>query len=557
MIITGITMLAQLFEHLFQSIDSTLVTNIFIWAVIFVFCAAWWCDHKNIHNKFREYAPTLMGALGILGTFIGIIIGLLNFNTESIDASIPVLLGGLKTAFITSIVGMFFAILFNGLDAFFFANKRRLLEDNTPASVTPEHIHQELKEQNKHLVKLISGMSGSEEGSIIAQIKLLRNEISDASRAQISNHSNFSNKLWEQLQQFADLMAKGATEQIIDALRQVIIDFNNNLTEQFGENFKALDTSVKKLVDWQENYKNQVEQMGEQYQQSVESLVETRKAVAGIWEECKEIPLAMAELRDVLQVNQHQIGELSRHLETFVAIRDKATDVLPEIQTKMSEVGELLKLGAANVSASLEQTSQQILINADSMRVALDEGTEGFRQSVTQTQQAFASMAHDVSNSSETLTSTLGDTITEMKQSGDEFLKSLETHSRELHRNMEQNTTNVIDMFSKTGEKFNQQLSSNADNMFGSMQSSFDKASAGLTSQVKESIEKFGSSINEQLHAFEQATEREMNREMQSLGNALLSISKGFVGNYERLLKEYQAVMGQLQTLISANQKRG
>ncbi|HDC4632908.1 TPA: MotA/TolQ/ExbB proton channel family protein [Enterobacter hormaechei] len=550
-------MLAQLFEHLFQSIDSTLVTNIFIWAVIFVFCAAWWCDHKNIHNKFREYAPTLMGALGILGTFIGIIIGLLNFNTESIDTSIPVLLGGLKTAFITSIVGMFFAILFNGLDAFFFANKRRQLEADIPASVTPEHIHQELKEQNKHLVKLIAGMSGSEEGSIVAQIKLLRNEISDTSRAQISNHSNFSNKLWEQLQQFADLMAKGATEQIIDALRQVIIDFNNNLTEQFGENFKALDTSVKKLVDWQENYKNQVEQMGEQYQQSVESLVETRKAVAGIWEECKEIPLAMAELRDVLQVNQHQIGELSRHLEIFVAIRDKATDVLPEIQTKMSEVGELLKLGAANVSASLEQTSQQILSNADSMRVALDEGTEGFRQSVTQTQQAFASMAHDVSNSSETLTSALEDTITEMKQSGDEFLKSLETHSRELHRNMEQNTTNVIDMFNKTGEKFNQQLSSNADNMFGSMQSSFDKASAGLTSQVKESIEKFGSSINEQLHAFEQATEREMNREMQSLGNALLSISKGFVGNYERLLKEYQAVMGQLQTLISPNQKRG
>lgn len=550
-------MLAQLFEHLFQSIDSALVTNIFIWAVIFVFCAAWWCDHKNIHNKFREYAPTLMGALGILGTFIGIIIGLLNFNTESIDTSIPVLLGGLKTAFITSIVGMFFAILFNGLDAFFFANKRRQLEADIPASVTPEHIHQELKEQNKHLVKLIAGMSGSEEGSIVAQIKLLRNEISDTSRAQISNHSNFSNKLWEQLQQFADLMAKGATEQIIDALRQVIIDFNNDLTEQFGENFKALDTSVKKLVDWQENYKNQVEQMGEQYQQSVESLVETRKAVAGIWEECKEIPLAMAELRDVLQVNQHQIGELSRHLEIFVAIRDKATDVLPEIQTKMSEVGELLKLGAANVSASLEQTSQQILSNADSMRVALDEGTEGFRQSVTQTQQAFASMAHDVSNSSETLTSALGDTITEMKQSGDEFLKSLETHSRELHRNMEQNTTNVIDMFNKTGEKFNQQLSSNADNMFGSMQSSFDKASAGLTSQVKESIEKFGSSINEQLHAFEQATEREMNREMQSLGNALLSISKGFVGNYERLLKEYQAVMGQLQTLISPNQKRG
>ncbi|CAI2156026.1 Apolipoprotein A1/A4/E domain [Serratia fonticola] len=550
-------MLAQLFEHIFQSIDSTLVTNIFIWAVIFVFFSAWWCDHKNIHSKFREYAPTLMGALGILGTFTGIIIGLLNFNTESIDTSIPVLLGGLKTAFITSIIGMFFAILFNGLDAFFFANKRNKLERAEPELVTPEHIYMELKEQNQHFEKLISGISGGEEGSLVAQIKLLRNEINDNSRSQIINHTEFSHKLWEQLQQFADLMAKGATEQIIDALKQVIIDFNNNLTEQFGENFKALDASVKKLVDWQENYKIQVDQMSEQYQQSVESLVETRSAVAGIWEECKEIPLAMSELRDVLQVNQHQIGELSRHLDTFVAIRDKATDVLPEIQTRMAEVGELLKLGAANMSASLTQTSQQLLTNADSMRVALDEGTEGFRHSVTQTQQAFASMAHDVSNSSEALTNTLGDTITEMKQSGDEFLKSIESHSRELHLNMEKNTTNVIDLFSKTGDKFNQQLSNNADNMLGSIQTSFDKASTGLTSQVKESIEKFGSSINEQLHAFEQATEREMNREMQSLGNALLSISKGFVGNYEKLLKDYQVVMSQLQSLLSAKQNRG
>ncbi|MBP1130430.1 biopolymer transport protein ExbB/TolQ [Serratia sp. PL17] len=550
-------MLAQLFEHLFHSVDSMLVTNIFIWAVILIFAFAWWCDYKNIHSKFREYAPTLMGALGILGTFIGIIIGLLNFNTESIDTSIPVLLGGLKTAFITSIVGMFFAIAFNALDAFFFANKRNKSAVNEPELITPDHIHHELKEQNQFLEKLVSGMSGSEEGSLVAQIKLLRNEINDTSRTQLSHHNEFSNKLWEQLQQFADLMAKGATEQIIDALRQVIIDFNNNLTEQFGENFKALDASVKKLVDWQENYKTQVEQMGAQYQQSVESLVETRGAVAGIWEECKEIPLAMAELRDVLQVNQHQISELSLHLDAFVLLRDKATDAIPAIHEKLDEVGELLKAGALSVSTSLGQTGEELLTNANAMRIALDEGSEGFRQSVTQTQQAFASMAHDVSNSSETLTSTLSETITEMKQSGDEFLKSLESHSKDLHRNMEQNTASVIDLFSKTGDKFNQQLSNNADNMFGTIQSTFDKASAGLNSQVKESVERFGSSINEQLHAFEQATEREMNREMQSLGNALLAISKGFVTNYDQLIKEYQSVLGQLQPLINSRQNRG
>lgn len=83
-------------------------------------------------------------------------------------------------------------------------------------------------------------------------------------------------------------MAKGATEQIIDALRQVIIDFNQNLTEQFGENFKALDASVKKLVEWQGNYKTQIEQMSEQYQQSVESPVETKLRLQGFGKNVKK-----------------------------------------------------------------------------------------------------------------------------------------------------------------------------------------------------------------------------------------------------------------------------
>lgn len=50
-------------------------------------------------------------SLGVLGTFVGIFIGLQNFNINSIEESIPPLLSGLKTAFVTSIYGMFIAIL--------------------------------------------------------------------------------------------------------------------------------------------------------------------------------------------------------------------------------------------------------------------------------------------------------------------------------------------------------------------------------------------------------------------------------------------------------------
>lgn len=351
-------------------------------------------------------------------------------------------------------------------------------------------------------------------------------------------------------------MAKGATEQIIEALRKVIVDFNNNLTEQFGENFKALDSSVKKLVEWQDAYKDQVDVMGEQYKQSVDSLMETKQSVAGIWEECKEIPLAMAELRDVLQVNHHQIGELSRHLEAFAILRDKAIEAVPAIQSKLDEVGEHLKAGALSVSTSLEQTGGQLLINANAMRIALDEGAEGFRNSVTQTQQSFASMAHDVANSSESLTTTLGDTVEEMKSSAVELLNAMQNSVKEMGTKLHEHSVGLSGMMKTQSDELASVMKSNSSNMLDNLQISFEKANSGLNAHVSDSIGRFGEAINTQLKAFEEATDREMNRELQNLGNSLISISKGFVNNYEQLIKEYQSYMVQVKLLIDEKGSR-
>ena len=378
----------------------------------------------------------------------------------------------------------------------------------------------------------------------------------DISKGQIKRQEEFSEKLWSELTHFGDLMAKGATEQIIEALRQVIVDFNNNLTEQFGENFKALDSSVKKLVDWQQAYKEQVEVMGEQYKQSVDSLMATKDSVAGIWEECKEIPLAMAELRAVLSVNQHQIEELSRHLEAFATLRDKALEAVPGIQIAMDEVGEQLKAGALSVSASLEQTGGQLLVNANSMREALDEGAEGFRNSVTQTQQSFAAMAHDVANSSEVLTSTLGDTVQEMKSSAVELLHSMQNAVSEMGSKLKDHSVDLSAMMKTQSDELSSALKNNSNDMLETLQTSFDKANSGLTEHVNDSLGRFGEAINSQLKAFGEATDSEMNRELQILGDALISISKGFVNNYDQLIKEYQVVMGQLNSMITSHERR-
>ena len=93
----------------------TIVSIAIIFLVFFYCCYRIKKAVKN--NTFRqekniiEYMPSVLTTFGVLGTFIGITYGLLDFNTTNISASISVLLSGLKMAFLTSIVGMVCSIV--------------------------------------------------------------------------------------------------------------------------------------------------------------------------------------------------------------------------------------------------------------------------------------------------------------------------------------------------------------------------------------------------------------------------------------------------------------
>ena len=59
-----------------------------------------------IDQKTNKDLKAQIVSIGVLGTFVGIFIGLQGFNPEDIMNSVNKILAGLKTAFFTSIVGM-------------------------------------------------------------------------------------------------------------------------------------------------------------------------------------------------------------------------------------------------------------------------------------------------------------------------------------------------------------------------------------------------------------------------------------------------------------------
>jgi hypothetical protein len=545
-------------EQWLRAQTSSVITEIFFYLTAAVFIVAILEARKGRHSRFLEYAPTLMTSLGILGTFIGVVIGLLHFDTAHIDTSIPSLLDGLKTAFITSIVGMVFAMVFNAVDAWIFSAKRENSE--VIEEVTPKHIYSALQSQTEALQQMAAGITGNEEGSLVGQIKLLKSDLNDNSRrigvlvddkvtevkSEISNFSTqtktyqaaFSQILWKKLEEFAELMAKGATAQIIEALQKVIQDFNNNLTEQFGENFKRLDESVKKLVDWQIEYKEQIEVMASQYRECVDALKDTSVAVAGVDASCQGIPVSMDKVCAVLEVNQHQIQELQRHLEAFVTMRDAAVDAVPTITTKIDEISsqmlagaitmrETLDKGVGDISSSLASTSEKLLASADEiqakmstgvgdissglastsekllyganeMRVALNEGAEQFRDSVKVTNASVGELANTVKNTSEQLSETLKDTAQEISTTSRDTLTRMQDSARgiqdsmsETGKNMEEQSRKVNEGFSRSAAEFERSNKVVID--------SVAQSASQLQDEIKASSEKMMNSLRQQI----------------------------------------------------------
>ena len=70
--------------------------------------------HATYNEKTVELGPTILTTTGIFFTFLGIAIGLKEFDVSNIQASVPALLGGLKTAFWASVGGVGAALTLKG-----------------------------------------------------------------------------------------------------------------------------------------------------------------------------------------------------------------------------------------------------------------------------------------------------------------------------------------------------------------------------------------------------------------------------------------------------------
>jgi DNA repair exonuclease SbcCD ATPase subunit len=541
------------FFSLIKQFNHNLTSDIFVIILIAIF--VWGYRDKRI----RETTPTILTMIGILGTFLGIIIGLSQFDVRAIDASIPHLLDGLKVAFIVSATGVFLAILFKKIDEFQSKFKGTETQTVIESEVTPKMIYDVIAEGNKQQKQLFNelkrSITGEDDSSLVNQLIRLRSDVTDSAKNSQEITRRGFEAIQETFREFADKVVETGSKSLVEALESTIKDFNMKLSEQFGENFKQLNEAVKELVTWQENYRVQMEDMRNDLQKTQSSfefalqgikkseisLKEIAESTSFIAKQTEAIPQTMNSLSQLMQGLDTQSQTLATHLNSFKELGEKATSALPKIKQIMDDlmkeakdaqmmiVGQLsaLKLGFDSLKSAADTVARETVASLQQLQQMIQQGGR-ITAAMGEAEQSFAKFKGVLESQNKIADALSGyfNQFTEVTKEFDGTLKSQKSTFAELKRGFDE-------------------LKGQLDERVSKLRTEFDHANKNLQ-QV----------IDNQFKSFDEQMTKDVQRTVDQFGTHLLSLSTGFVDNYEKLTRQLSKTVEDLRKEIHNNESR-
>ena len=322
------------------------------------------------HFKFDRFSvvhgPEVLTTMGIFGCFTGITIGLFGFDPNNIQDSVPSLLGGIRTAFGASLAGVFAALTIR------FAQRFRKQKDEIESAPV----------RNATLDDVVSSLNFLNKG-LLAGTESFANKSIIKSDELISEFKNFSSHMIENNQKV-----------FIEALREVIKDFNEKITEQFGENFKALNAAVEKLVVWQQQYKDELDQLKETQSQvakdlsnSADNLVKIVSSSTSFVDSAnalKEQVDLLSNNREVLIAQQNSLESVLNNMSQITPTFEvKTTEMLKQIEDGMKIVPDSIVKILQDNSSLIKDEQKKIFESIDKSLSELQNNlSDGLRKNV-------------------------------------------------------------------------------------------------------------------------------------------------------------------------------
>lgn len=312
--------------------------------------------------KTVRSAPSILTSFGIFGTFLGIAFGLMRFDSANIEASVPIMIDGLGVAVWSSIVGILGALsirLRNTLSSI----KQNLNEPEKPATV-------------------------SDLNNSITALNVNLEQLREESRAD-------SQALLESTRSYQEQMVTANTDALTMALAKVMTEFNSRVEVQYGENFQKFNESLGHILQWQQNYSSQLEDMLRAQKASIEVISHASQSYEQMMVHSQNFNKVAESLGDMLSGLEQQTSNLEGYLSGLSGLVGRASEGLPALGDYVSQLTvelsssieknnesltQVLTTAARDISGTVEQVTKSLASSVNQAHSGLAEHVEAMTE---------------------------------------------------------------------------------------------------------------------------------------------------------------------------------
>ena len=374
----------------------------------------------HVHKRILEMIPDIFTSLGILGTFIGLVWGLKNFEPSSYETmtnSVSSLVAGIKVAFLTSIYGIAFAIIYTSGMKSVFSDMNEKLQ----AFLEKFHIYVLPTAENESRNLMVASQK--------LQVKAMKQMAEQLSAEMAQSFEKAINPTFQKMNESLDVLTESVTSCQQDVMQEILRSFLREMNGSFKMQFKDFNDALTQLKKAQkentdyttslyhnmsdqlnssyerqsETMKDMVNELGnaqgrymstasriaqdnqeiqkmqqQDYQRVADYLKEAEKTSAKFWVACNQtmqryvetasqgmekVSAASQTGADVLKANRQVMEELEKRLADFASCQDKTLQTMEEVRRLLTDISVTKENG--NISLVVGQQNQNASRMAD------------------------------------------------------------------------------------------------------------------------------------------------------------------------------------------------
>ena len=467
--------------------------------------------------KEKQYSKesvlgNIASTIGVLGTFVGISIGLWKFNPNDITSSVPLLLSGMKIAFATSIIGM-------------------------AASIFMKYIA--LKNEDEENIDDIMELFNT----MIAESRNVNNTLIE-NQKQTENALNKVSEIWASHQ-----------ENLTVELKSEILNLNNNTIskqeeligefKKLGECFTLLNSGVNNLLTWQENYKETIENTTKELETVIQTIHNADESIESISKNSSLIKENNENLSEVLkEINKTQNVIIDSN-KSIIEISNTAKESIPQINEHFTNIDNRTKESTAYLQTLISE-------NLNNIKSYLEKITEDVlsktTQSIYENNRQFKYEISEHISQCKMLIYSLKDLIPDINEhllsTQKRFNKTLIHFNEEVQNSFKENTYEInkqVQLLKETTANINNTL----DDTISLSTKRLENITVATSNQIKTMAEEMEKLCVRKIEKLDNTLIEEFTDALSCLAGQLVTISEGFSEDYYRLLEELKEAFAQ------------